>query len=124
MAPLEALPDLGNSLPRGPGTEGETNPGTATSDNKTPRPSSTSGEGNGRVYRVQVGRFTDEADAKRLRDELAAPGSEPQVVKSERDGVVVYRVQVGTYRQEENAKRQLESLRAKSYEPYLAEDDK
>jgi cell division protein FtsN len=76
----------------------------------------------GRAYRVQVGRFADEAAAQRLRDELAKSGLSPRVVKSERGGATVYRVQVGTFRQKENADRAMEQLKGQSYAPYLADD--
>lgn len=128
LSPLEALPALGSSLPRSPASDQELGAGAAGTDATSKRGSAETGrEGgarrNGRSYRVQVGRFTDESDARRLRDELEGSGLSPRIVKTERDGVVLFRVQVGTFKMEENAKRQVEQLKEKQYEPYIADDD-
>jgi cell division septation protein DedD len=129
LSPLDALPALGSSLPKGQSLGGD-----------APAPSSASGSvpdsradgketpagadtGVRRSYRVQVGRFVNETDARRLRDELTGSGLSPRVVRTEKDGTVLYRVQVGTFRQKENAERQIEKLKSQSYEPYLAEDE-
>jgi cell division protein FtsN len=77
----------------------------------------------GSLYRVQVGRFADESDARALADELKRDGLAPTVVRTGPEGRGLYRVQVGTFRQRENADKALETLRRKQLEPYLAEDE-
>ena len=72
--------------------------------------------------RVQVGRFSEQQEAERLREELASTGLSPRVVRTQKGGTTVYRVQVGTFRQKENADRQMEVLKSRSYEPYLADE--
>jgi cell division protein FtsN len=117
-SPIEALP---RPLPvsQEPVVTGTTGTGetraSSTSDQDIHRGS--------RVFKVQVGRFAEETDAQRLRDELSSSGFSAQVVRSGREGTVLYRVQVGTFRQKENADRTVEKLKAQSYEPYIADDD-
>ena len=72
---------------------------------------------------MQVGRFNEEQQAVKLRDELVQSGLAPRVVRTQKGGVTVYRVQVGTFRQKENADRQMEVLKSRSYEPYLADEE-
>jgi cell division protein FtsN len=129
LSPIEALPALGSSLPRTPAADRGADAAAAGTDSS---PSAGAADGasgerdgrrSGRSYRVQVGRFADENDARRLRDELAGSGLSPRVVRSEREGVVLYRVQVGTFKMKENADRQVEQLKEKQYEPYIADDD-
>jgi cell division protein FtsN len=122
LSPLEALPSLGSTLPRSPAPERGTAPGAGGTDSS---PAAGSGEAGrtGQSYRVQVGRFAEEGDARRLRDELEGAGLSPRVVKTERDGVVLYRVQVGTFKMKENADRQVDQLKQQHYEPYIADDE-
>jgi cell division protein FtsN len=77
----------------------------------------------GPLYRVQVGRFADEGDARALAEELTRDGLSPSVVRGGPEGKGLYRVQVGTYRLRDNADKALETLRRKQLEPYLAEDE-
>jgi cell division protein FtsN len=133
LSPLEALPTLGSSLPRGPASEREPKGAAAESDSRSgtgAAEATRDGQGaekdgrrTGRSYRVQVGRFADETDARRLRDELAGSGLSPRVVRTERDGVVLYRVQVGTFKMKENADRQVGQLKEQRYEPYIADEE-
>jgi cell division protein FtsN len=132
LSPLEALPTLGGSLPRTPAAEQGTAAGASGTDSAAPAGAAAGrddqggekeGRRTGRSYRVQVGRFADENDARRLKDELAGSGLTPQVVKTEREGVTLYRVQVGTFRLKENADRQVEQLKEQKFEPYIADDD-
>jgi cell division protein FtsN len=83
------------------------------------RPSSEGGS----LFRVQVGRFAEESDARALAEELKRDGLAPSIIKTGPDGKGLYRVQVGTYRQRENADKALDALRRKQLEPYLAEDE-
>jgi cell division protein FtsN len=85
---------------------------------EAPRPGSEGGP----LYRVQVGRFAAEGDARALAEELKRDGLSPSVVRNGPEGKGLYRVQVGTFRQRENADKALEALRKKQLEPYLAED--
>jgi len=132
LSPLEALPALGSALPKGQSLGGESSPGSAagsspdtrTGDKRdaTNATTATDRTRSGHSFRVQVGRFVNESDALRLKDELAGSGLSPRVVRTERDGTVVYRVQVGTYRRRENAERQIEQLKAQSYEPDIVDE--
>jgi cell division protein FtsN len=110
-SPLDALPFLDSNG--------------SSAGKELPAPSSASGldAKGGKSYRVQVGRFSDERSAERLREELASTGLSPRVVRTQKGRTTVYRVQVGTYRQKENADRQMEALKSRSYEPYLADEE-
>jgi cell division protein FtsN len=113
-APLDALPALD---PNGPGSRAARELPTAS---PAPDPDVRTA---GKNYRVQVGRFSDQQQAEKLRDELSQSGLSPRIVKSQKGGTTVYRVQIGTYKQKENADRQIEMLKSRSYEPYLADDE-
>ena len=124
----------GQRAAQGPVVGGETSPGSASAGNSPdtrarekrdtsagPTTAADRSRG-GHSFRVQVGRFVNESDAQRLKEELAGSGLSPRVVRTERDGTVVFRVQVGTYRRRENAERQIEQLKAQSYEPDLVDE--
>jgi cell division protein FtsN len=112
-SPLDALPVLGgDNVTTSNSTTGQSS-AAATSGSPLPY----------KTYRVQVGRFTDETSAQRLRDELTGVGYTPRVVRTERNGVTIYRVQVGTFRQRENADKTVAKLKSESYEPYVADEE-
>jgi cell division protein FtsN len=114
LSPLEALPPVSPDETTTPATDDK--PDTVI----PPDPGSAT---NGRTFRVQVGRFDNQAAAERLKDVLTRAGYSPRVVTNRRSGAVQYRVQVGTFRQKENADRQMETLRSQSYDPYLSDND-
>lgn len=98
-------------------------PGGAERGTRHPEPGTPAEAEAGPLYRVQVGRFADESDARALAEELKRDGLAPSVVRSGPEGKGLYRVQVGTFRQRENADKALEALRRKQLEPYLAEEE-
>ncbi|HHY47701.1 MAG TPA: SPOR domain-containing protein [Firmicutes bacterium] len=69
------------------------------------------------VYRVQVGAFTERANADRLAGELKAQGYEVYVT-----GEPPFRVQVGAFSRKENATSLANELKGKGYQVYVAGD--
>jgi cell division protein FtsN len=122
LSPLEALPPL-DSDGSAPSKEQDNSDGIDVSP-ATPAPAADHDPHKpGRSYRVQVGRYTDPAEAERVKADLAKAGMATQVVRSQKDGVTQYRVQVGTFKQRENADRQMDRLRALQYSPYIADEE-
>lgn len=110
-------------VPDEPGITIEPAPAETSRTAPTPPTERPAAEGGSSLYRVQVGRFADEGDARALAEELKRDGLTPSIVKTGPEGKGLYRVQVGTYRQRENADKTLDTLRKKQLEPYLAEDE-
>lgn len=75
------------------------------------------GEAQPGVYRVQVGAFTEKANADRLAGELKAQGYEVYVT-----GEPPFRVQVGAFARKENATSMANELKGKGYQVYIAGD--
>lgn len=70
------------------------------------------------LYRVQVGAFSEEANARRLADKLRQAGY-PVLVKSGS----LYRVQVGAFSQRSNAEALLQELKAGGYQAVIIAEE-
>ena len=67
------------------------------------------------IYRVQVGAYSKEENAIKIKDKLVKDGYSTYLVQT--DGL--YKVQVGAYTVEKNAKRMEAELKAKGYDTYI-----
>ena len=71
-----------------------------------------------RLYRVQVGAFSSEANARSLADELGKMGYQVLVIPGS-----LHRVQVGAFSQRQNAERLKEELEGKGYPAVIMGSD-
>ena len=67
------------------------------------------------IYRVQVGAYSKEENAIKIKDKLVKDGYSTYLVQT--DGL--YKVQVGAYTVEKNAQRVEAELKAKGYDTYI-----
>jgi len=67
------------------------------------------------IYRVQVGAYSKEENAIKIKDKLVKDGYSTYMVQT--DGL--YKVQVGAYTVEANAKRMEAELKSKGYQTYI-----
>lgn len=74
----------------------------------------------GKVYRVRVGRFQNREEAVKLRDEVAASGTQASIVRVGTE----YRVQVGAYGRKSNAEKIAGQLRSHNYTPDISEGER
>ena len=122
----EPRSDLGESAEEGnPGGEGSIQRALWETEPNTPAPGSPSSsiyhdrpetpQGNRRLYRVQVGAFTNPMFATQLLNQLLLEGFPAFIVFS--DGL--YRVQVGAFAQLDNAVRMEKRLRRQGYQTFI-----
>ncbi len=71
----------------------------------------------GAIYKVRVGSFPSEDNAKRKANELSGRGYQTRIVSETVGGKKVYRVQVGAYKDKSNADRTALELKANGEEP-------
>jgi cell division septation protein DedD len=69
-----------------------------------------------KLYRVQVGVFSEKDRAEELSGELVEKGYSTYVSQTQSGGKVLYKVQVGAFEDEENAKALADELNASGYD--------
>lgn len=75
----------------------------------------------GSLYKVRVGSFPSEDNAKRKASELSGRGYQTRIVSETVGGKKVYRVQVGAYKDKANADRTALELRANGEDPEVSD---
>ncbi|NLY52024.1 MAG: SPOR domain-containing protein [Firmicutes bacterium] len=83
-----------------------------------PEPVQTKSSPPGTLYRVQVGAFSSEANARSLADELGKLGYQVLVIPGS-----LHRVQVGAFSQRQNAERLKGELEGKGYPAVIISSD-
>lgn len=73
-----------------------------------------------KIFRVQVGAFSKEENAKNMLDKLKKNGFDGYIVNTTVNGKPIRRVQIGAFSKEENAKNMLDNVKKSGYsEAYI-----
>lgn len=84
---------------------------------KKPQPQKPPQEETGKLFKVQVGAFSEKDNAERLAKELKSKGYNVYIYQDK-----LYKVQVGAFAKRENAEKLGEELRAKGYNTFIYEE--
>ncbi|MCC6444805.1 MAG: SPOR domain-containing protein [Armatimonadetes bacterium] len=93
-------------------------------EKQEPRAASTAPEpATVKLYRVQVGVYTDKTTAKGVANDLSTKGYAPYVGPSAKGDRSRYKVQVGAFRDRAHAEKIANDLKEKGYEIYIAPEE-